>query len=140
LESGRPVLKRRKGVDRSVSALALEAAVHERLPERALLDILIRTAYLLNWHRHFGPPSGSDPKIRDALRRYVLTVFANGTLLGPAQVARHMRGQVSVHELATTSNKHSTPAKIYAASTDVINAFHPVGRRRDVGRRARGRR
>ena len=123
LESGRPVLKRRKGVDRSVSALALEAAVHERLPERALLDILIRTAYLLNWHRHFGPPSGSDPKIRDALRRYVLTVFANGTLLGPAQVARHMRGQVSVHELATTSNKHSTPAKIYAASTDVINAF-----------------
>jgi len=42
-----------------VSALALEAAVHERLPERALLDILIRTAYLLNWHRHFGPPSGA---------------------------------------------------------------------------------
>ncbi|MFE2872399.1 DUF4158 domain-containing protein [Embleya sp. NPDC059259] len=69
LEGGRPQLKRRKGVDRRPSALVLETAVHERLPERALLDILIRTAYLLNWHRHFGPASGSDRKIRDALRR-----------------------------------------------------------------------
>jgi TnpA family transposase len=123
LEEGRPVLKRRKGADRRPTALALESAVHERLPERALLDILTRTAYLLGWHRHFGPASGSDPKIRDALGRYVLTVFANGTLLGPAQVARHMRGTVSAHELSTTGNKHATSAKIHSASTDVINGF-----------------
>ncbi|MFE2872400.1 transposase [Embleya sp. NPDC059259] len=50
-------------------------------------------------------------------------MFANGTLLGAAQVARHMRGQVSVHELATTGNKHAAPNRIHAASVDVINAF-----------------
>ena len=50
--------------------------VHDRLPQRALLDILTRTAYLLGWHHHFGPASGSDSKIRDALARYVLTAFA----------------------------------------------------------------
>jgi TnpA family transposase len=122
-EDGRPALRRRKGADRRPSALALEEAIHQRLPERGLLDILARTAYLVGWPRHFGPASGSDPKIRDAMARYVLTVFANGTLLGPAQVARHMRDQVSAHELSIAANKHTTCTKIDAASTDVINEF-----------------
>ncbi|MFI6927728.1 hypothetical protein ACIBIZ_47900 [Nonomuraea spiralis] len=64
LEGGRPVLKRRKGAERRPEALELEAALHDRLPQRALLDILTRTAYLLGWHHHFGPASGSDPKIK----------------------------------------------------------------------------
>ncbi|MEU6641705.1 Tn3 family transposase [Saccharomonospora sp. NPDC046836] len=119
-KDGRPVLRRRTGAR---AALALEDAIHQRLPERGLLDILARTAHLLGWTRHFGPASGSDPKIRDAMARYVLTVFANGTLLGPAQVARHMREQVSAHELSIAANKHTTCAKIHAASTDVINEF-----------------
>jgi TnpA family transposase len=123
LEQGRPVLRRRKGAERRPSALLLEAAVHDRLPQRGLLDILTRTAYLLGWHHHFGPASGSDPKIRDAMARYILTVFAHGTLLGPAQVAAHMRGQVSVHELSLAASKHATAAKIDKASTTVINAF-----------------
>ena len=123
LEGGRPVLRRRKGADRRPEALQMEAAIHDRLPQRELLDILTRTAYLLGWHHHFGPASGSDPKIRDTLARYVLTVFAHGTLLGPAQVAAHMRSQVSVHELTLAANKHATAAKIEKASATVINAF-----------------
>ncbi|TDC50519.1 DUF4158 domain-containing protein [Actinomadura sp. KC345] len=126
LEGGRPVLRRRKGSERRPAALALEAAIHGRLPQRALLDILTRTAYLLGWHRHFGPASGSDPKIRDAMARYVLTAFAHGTLLGPTQVAAHMRGQVSVHELSLAGNKHTTATKIDKASVDVINAFNKL--------------
>ncbi len=55
--------------------------------------------------------------------RYVLTVFAHGTLLGPAQVAAHMRGKVSVHELTLAGNKHATAGKIEKASATVINAF-----------------
>jgi hypothetical protein len=62
LEAGRPVLKRRTGKERRASALTLEAAIHERLPERGLLDILTRTAYQIGWTRHFGPASGSDPQ------------------------------------------------------------------------------
>jgi TnpA family transposase len=122
LEGGRPVLARRTGADRRASALALEAAILDRLPERHLLDILARTAYLTGWPRHFGPASGSDPKIRDTLGRYVVTAFAYGGNLGPTEVARHMRG-ISAHEIYTAGNKHSDPDKIYKASTDVINAF-----------------
>jgi Tn3 transposase DDE domain len=92
LEGGRPVLARRKGADRRPSAIALEGAVLDRLPDRSLLDVLARTAHLAGWHRHFGPASGSDPKIRDTLGRYVVTAFAYGGNLGPTEVARHMRG------------------------------------------------
>jgi hypothetical protein len=123
LDGDRPVLKRRKGADRRGSAIALEAAIHHRLPERSLLDILTRTAYLTGWHRHFGPASGSDPKIRDTLGRYVTTTYAYGTNLGPAEVARHMRGKVSAHEIYTAGNKHCDPSKVYRGSTDVINEF-----------------
>ncbi|GGV55777.1 Tn3 family transposase [Streptomyces spectabilis] len=66
--------------------------------------------------RHFGPASGSDPKIRDKLARYVLTVFTYGTNAGPAQVARHMRQKVSVHGLSLTGNQHITSEKLNAAS------------------------
>ena len=117
------MLARRKGADRRPSAVRLETAVYERLPERNLLDIVARSAYLTGWDRHFGPASGSDAKIRDRRGRAVLTTFANGTLLGPAQVARHMRGQVSAHELSWTANKHATCTKITAASADVVNEF-----------------
>jgi hypothetical protein len=126
LEGGRPVLRPRKGAERSAEALKLEEAVHDRLPQRDLLDILTRTAYQLGWHHHFGPASGSDPKIKEALGRYVLTVFTYGTLLGPAQVAAHMRGKVSAAELALAANKHATSEKIAKASTTVINAFNQL--------------
>ncbi|MFJ2032950.1 DUF4158 domain-containing protein [Streptosporangium sp. NPDC087985] len=98
LEGGRPVLRRRKGAERSKEALQLEETVHDWLPQRDLLDILTRTAYQLGWHHHFGPASGSDPKIKEALGRYVLTVFTYGTLLGPAQVAAHMRREPARHQ------------------------------------------
>jgi TnpA family transposase len=124
LEGGRPVLRRRKGAERSKEALQLEEAVHDRLPHRDLLDILTRTAYQLGWHHHFGPASGSDPKIKETLGRYVLTVFTYGTLLGPAQVAAHMRGEVTAAELARAANQHATSEKIAKASTTVINAFN----------------
>ncbi len=120
--TGVPSLKRRKGQDRSTSALALEEAIKERVPERSVLDILARTAYWLEWWRRFGPASGSDPKLADPLGRYVLTTFAYGCLLGPTQAARHMRG-VSAHELGTTANRHFNIDKLNQAIADVINAY-----------------
>lgn len=122
IAGGRPTLKRRKGKDRRQSALELEAMLLDRLPERGVLEILTRTAYQTGWTRHFGPPSGSDTKIKNALGRYVLVTFTYGANLGPAQVARHMPGQVSVHELHTAAT-HADAQKIHKASVDVVNAF-----------------
>jgi hypothetical protein len=93
----------------------------EQAAQRGILDVLTHTAYRTGWTRHFWPASGSDPKIKNAMGRYVLLTFTYGANLGPAQVARHMHGRVLVHELATAS-KHADSKKINAASADVINA------------------
>jgi len=123
ISDGRPVLKRRAGRDRRASALALETAVHQRLPQRELLAILARTAYQTGWARHFGPASGSDPKLRDALGRYVATTFCYGTFLGPAELARHMPEQVTARELARAFHQHCGLDRLHSAETDVINAY-----------------
>jgi hypothetical protein len=68
-EDGRLTLAAVKGTQRSASERELQAAIRERLPERSLLDILIRTTKWLRWYLHFGPLSGSDPKLADPLER-----------------------------------------------------------------------
>ena len=121
-DAGQPILKRRRGNARRPSALALEQKMLARLPERSLLDVVARVAHWTGWPRHFGPVSGSDPKIRDALGRYVLLTFAYGANLGPYQMSRHMGGLVSPHQLSTAL-AHAGPARIDAARTDVVNAY-----------------
>lgn len=121
-DAGQPILKRRRGNARRPSALALEQTMLARLPERSLLDVVARVAHWTGWPRHFGPVSGSDPKIRDALGRYVLLIFAYGANLGPYQMSRHMGGLVSPHQLSTAL-AHAGPSRIDAARTDVVNAY-----------------
>ncbi|MGH3755398.1 MAG: DUF4158 domain-containing protein [Pseudonocardiaceae bacterium] len=113
---GTPVLKVRKGNDRRASAKTLEQAVRERMPQRPLLDIITGTAHRLGWHRHFGPASGSDPKIRDPLGRYSVMAFTYGANLGPYQMSRHLRGGVSPHEISLLGNKHVTAMRIIQAA------------------------
>jgi hypothetical protein len=97
--------------------------VEDRMPERSILDVLTQTAFWLRWHRHFGPLSGSDPKLADPLARYVVITFTYGTNMGPYQASRHLRGLVSPHEISAPANQHITPAKLNLASTDVINEY-----------------
>ena len=121
-DQGRPTLKRRKGKQSAQSAILFEETLKQRMPERTVLEMLARTAYWIGWHRHFGPASGSDPKLPNPLLRYVLTTFTYGSLMGPAQAARHMRG-VSAHELGATFHRHFTVEKLDRGIADVINAY-----------------
>jgi hypothetical protein len=41
----------------------IEALLKERMPERHLLDILKNVHHWVEYTRHFGPPSGADPKL-----------------------------------------------------------------------------
>lgn len=122
-EGGHPVLKRQRGKEHPASVVALAKAVEARMQEVSLLDIAIRTAHWIGWHRHFGPLSGSDPKLADPLGRYAVITFTYGTNMGPYQMSRHLRGAVSPHEISAPGNQHVTPAKLNLASADVIDAF-----------------
>lgn len=94
------------------------------MPERHLLDILAGAEHHTNLTRHFGPLSGSDPKISRAAERYLLTLFTYGCNLGPAQAARHMRGIVTPHMLGFVNQRHITAKKLDAAREDLLNRYH----------------
>ena len=90
------------------------------MPERHLLDILRDVQHWVGYTRHFGPPSGADPKLSDAVRRYILTVFGYASELGASQTARHTNGPISRQVLRRINEQHITVTKLEACLRDVI--------------------
>ncbi|MBL8470801.1 MAG: Tn3 family transposase [Rhodocyclaceae bacterium] len=123
-ESGLPILKRSTPREPKASARALETALLERLPERNVIDVLCNVAHWTQWNRHFGPLSGSDPKIENPGERYILTSFTYGCNLGPMQASRHLRGAVTPHMLSFINRRHVNGNKLNAALRDIINRYH----------------
>lgn len=121
---GEPVLKRIPAVQKPDGAAEMETAILQQLPERSLLDILCNVEHWLNWTRHFGPVSGSEPKLSQAQERYILTAFGYGCNLGPNQMARHAKGRVTSHMLSYTNRRHVTADNLQAAIRDIINAYN----------------
>jgi TnpA family transposase len=121
-DDGVPTVKRRRGLAPPKAAEKLAEAIERRMPERSLLGIVARTAHWLGWHHHFGPASGSDPKISDPLFRYSLAVFTGGINVGPYEAAKHLSG-VSARELSMIRNRHIDIKKLNAAIAAVVNAF-----------------
>ncbi|MEU2718242.1 Tn3 family transposase [Streptomyces sp. NPDC007205] len=119
--TGVPSLKQRVGRERTASAEALEAEMDQRLPARGILEHLARAAHWTGWWHRFGPLSGSDPKLKDPLARYVVTAFTYGSGLGATQAARHIR-TVAAHELAAIAKRHCTPKNLARAGADVVDA------------------
>jgi TnpA family transposase len=126
-EKGEIALRRLERREVSETALALEAAVLERLPGHSLLEVLCNVEHWTRWTRHFGPLSGSDPKLERARERYVLTTFTYGCNLGPAQAARHMKEVVSASQLAFVNRRHVSGQRLDRALRDVINAYNRLG-------------
>jgi hypothetical protein len=86
--------------------------------------VLCNVAHWTSWNRHFGPLSGSDPKIENPGERYILTTFTYGCNLGPAQASRHLRGAVTPHMLSFINRRHANANKLNAALKDIINRYH----------------
>src|SRR6266571_5107391 len=121
---GEPVLKRLKGKAVPASRIALQEALRHTLPDRSVLDVLWDSNEDVHWTRHFGPISGSDPKLAHPEEHYVITSFAYGSNMGAAQMAKHMRGIVSEHEITFVNRRHITLDKLEAAKADLINRYY----------------
>ena len=61
--AGDPVLKKVPAALIPKNADEFAAALDEQMPERTVLDILCNVEHRLNWTRHLGPLSGSEPEI-----------------------------------------------------------------------------
>ncbi|GHO51391.1 Tn3 family transposase [Ktedonospora formicarum] len=123
-EKGEPSLRRTRTKGPPDGLAQLEEALREKIPERHLLDVIVRIEHLTGFRRHLGPLSGNEPKTDDAWERQALAIFAYGTNLGPQQMARHLRGQLSADQIAHIDRRHMTAEKLDAALRDVINCFN----------------
>ncbi len=122
-KDGKPHLKRTVKQPLPEGTKALREAIKERMPERHLLDILKHVHYWVNYTAHFGPPSGSEPKLADTVSRYLMTIFGYGCDLGPAQLARHARGLVTLRMLKRINDQHINTTKLEVATRDIINEY-----------------
>lgn len=120
---GEPVLKKIVTKKPTRSTKMLEAQILERMPERNLIDVVCSGEHHTNWSRHFGPLSGSEPKLQRARERYLITAFCYGTNMGPVQTARHTRNLASAHMLGYVNRRHVTTKKLEASITDMVNAY-----------------
>ena len=119
---GVPHLKRLQTAEAPKGLDAFEAMVRERMPERHLLDILKHAHHWAGYTRHFGPPSGSDPKLADATKRYLFAVFGYGCNLGASQTAQHT-ADINRFAIRRINAQHITTPKLEAATNDVIAEY-----------------
>jgi len=120
---GHPHLRRGEPQPAPEGMEEFRAVIQERMPERELLDILKRVHYWVDFSRHFGPPSGSDPKLTDAASLYIMTTFGYGCELGAAQMARHSRGLISERVIKRLNTQHISPTALDAALRDIIDKY-----------------
>lgn len=121
-ENGVPVLKKRTKPSEDIDA-KIESMIKARMPKRNLIDVLVNVNHYTGWANVFGPHSGSDPKIPNAVERYILTTFAYGTGMGPTQAAQHMQHDVSAHMLSWANQRHVTSAMQNKAIVKIINRY-----------------
>lgn len=122
-KDGEPVLKRIPPQEKPEGTDEFVAAILQRIPESSILDVLCNVEHWLNWTRHFGPLAGTEPKMKGANVRYILTTFGYGCNLGPNQTARHTRGRVTSHMVSYTNRRHISIQNLEASIRDIINAY-----------------
>lgn len=137
-KDGTPHLKQLATSVQPKGLIEFEQEIRVRMPERHLLDILKHAEHWAGYTRHFGPPSGTDPKLANAIQRYVFTVFGYGCNLGPNQTARHAPEIATAQALRRINAQHINTDKLEAAMVDVINQYarFPLPRHWGGGRTA----
>ena len=123
-EEGRPVLKKYEPKLKSDHAEKIENLIRERLPERSLLDILTSGHHHTGWADEFGPISGTEGKLDNAIEKYILTNFCYGTSLGPTQTAKHVRFEIEPRTISRINKKHFTVRSLTKAITRIINCLN----------------
>ncbi len=124
---GKPHLKRQNKTPLPEGLKAFEREVQSRMPQHHLLDILKNVRHWTGFTRHFGPPSGSDPKLTEADKQYVIGTFGYGCNLGASQTASHIGEGVNRHTMRRINAQHVTSDKLDASRNDIVSEFIRFG-------------
>jgi hypothetical protein len=79
---------------------------------------------LVRYTRHFGSPSGADPKLTQATQRNLFFLFFGyGCNLAPSQTARHAPGIATAQALRRINAQQINADKLEAAMVDHIDQY-----------------
>lgn len=121
-EDSIPFLKKTITIKPSKKTIKLVEKIHNRMPERSLLDILCLTHHLTEWAYEFGHLSGADSRLGNPIERYILNVFCQGTGMGPTQGAKHIKNSAITPRMFSWINRrHVTPKQLDKSKDKVIN-------------------
>lgn len=123
IENGEPILTKISKKPDSPQLAKLEKFISEKLEQISILDVLADSEHWLNWTRLLGPLSGHDTKIENPKPRYVATVFAYGSGLGPTQTARSLK-LLDRRQIAWINQRHITEEMLDKIITEIINKYN----------------
>lgn len=137
IERGEPVIHKTPRRQPPTGLKRLEKLLAPKLKDAHILDLMADVQHWLNWCGCFGPLSGFETKLEDAILRQMLTVIAYGTHMGPAQIARSFT-DLHFRQLSWIHHEHMSEEKLDAAITRVINGYarFDLPRRWGSGKRA----
>ncbi|MGL4912629.1 MAG: Tn3 family transposase, partial [Romboutsia sp.] len=124
--NGEIVLTKRKSTRNLARIKAFKRLFESKMPERNIVEIICMIEKMVNFTKHFGPLSGSEPKFSDAQARYVLLTFGYGSNLGPTQTSKHVKGSITPREIQFTNQRHMTAENIDRAVNEIINKFNTL--------------
>jgi TnpA family transposase len=133
IERGEPVIHKTPRRKPPAGLKHLEKLLALKLTDTHILDLMADVQHWLNWCGCFGPLSGFETKLEDATLRQMLTVFAYGSHMGSAQMARSFAA-IHARHIAWIHHEHMSEEKLDQAITRVVNGYH----RFDLPRRCWG--
>lgn len=122
--NGEVMLKRKKSTRDKTKIKEFKRQVEKYMPERNIMEILCNVEHWLNFTKHFGPLSGSEPKLENPKERYIILTFGYGSNMGPAQTSKHIRGSITPHMIHFTNKRHINEEKLDKSITDIINCYN----------------
>ena len=127
-QQGHPVLSRPKAKPTNKTTNWLKNQIKMRIKDKHVLDVLCSTNHHTGWANHFHHVSGTASKISNAIEKYILTVFASGTSLGPTQTVKHFKSTnnftVTPHTLSLINTTHITISNLERAITTLTDELY----------------
>ncbi len=100
----------------------IDQLLKNRMKPIGILQLLNHTEKWLNLHQGFHHFSGKQSRIEDYPQRFVSTLFCYGSLMGPSQAARAIKG-IKRKQLAWIHDHHIHEGRLNKAINEVINTY-----------------
>lgn len=123
IKNKEPILSRITRKEKPQNFNLIKSLLAERIEQVTIPDILFASQYWCNWTKFFGPLSGYDSKIVEAVERYLITVFCYGCNLGPSQTANSL-DTVTRKQISYIDQLHISEDMLDEAINLIINLYN----------------